>query len=274
MTGQGKKDDSAEDLLRRARKLQENTESISEKRRLKEKRSGIGQISRQVSDTVETYNQVTGTISWLYSNVLYPFVSHPWVGAPFRFYRRLWNKFTYTTDKDGDRFFVKKRGGVMVLVTLAFLWLLPGIISVTAELVWDTSRMMTSYHEKDIIYLGRSQEIDPKANIFSAQGCEQIRCTDQTGFYFRIKPSLAHHIWSLWHNGNIFFPDFVTAGIQNDINKCTVTSYGSRGKLIVRNWEIYPQILAVDCVPVSESDIKAFEDAHGSSTEPAASTKP
>jgi hypothetical protein len=274
MTGQGKKDNSAEELLRRAKKLQEQSESVSEKRRLKEKRSGVGQISRQVSDTVETYNQVTGTISWLYANILYPCFSHPWAGAPFRLYRKIWNKCVYSVDKDGDRQFSKKRGGLMVLGTLFFLWILPGIISVTAELVWDTSRMMTSYHKGDVIYLGRSQEIDPKGNIFSAQGCEQIRCTDQTGFYFRIKPSLAHHIWSLWHNGNFFFPDFVTAGIQNDINKCTVTSYGSRGKFIIRNWEIYPQILAVDCVPVSESDIKSFEESHGTGKVPVSSTKP
>ena len=55
MTGQGDRDDSAEELLRRAQKLQAQSASISEKRRLKQKRSGVDQISRQVSDTVETY---------------------------------------------------------------------------------------------------------------------------------------------------------------------------------------------------------------------------
>ncbi|MCB9974689.1 MAG: hypothetical protein H6856_03540 [Rhodospirillales bacterium] len=273
MSGQEKKDPSAEDLLARARKLQQQSESLSEKKRLKEKRSTVGQISRQVSDTVETYNQVTGTIGWLYQNVFYPVATHPWAGAPFRLYRKIWNNVVYEVDKDGDRIFVKKRGGIMVLCTLAFLWMLPGILWVTTELLWDSSRMLTNYHRNEILYLGKSQEIDPIGNIFSAQGCEQIRCTDQTSIYFRIKPSLAHHIWSLWHNGNIFFPDFVTAGIQNDINKCTVTSYGSRGKFIMRNWDIYPQILALDCVPVSEADIKAFEADHNPE-EGALSTKP
>lgn len=274
MSGNGDQDNAAEELLRRARKLQEHSESVSESRRLKDKRSGIGQVSRQISDTVEAYNQVTGTIGWLYTHVVYPLVSHPWAGAPFRFYRRLWSRVVYTVDQDGDRVFVKKRGGIMVLSTLLFLWILPGTIAVTAELVWDTSRMITNYREGDVIYLGRSQEIDPVRNVFSAQGCERIRCTDQDGFYFRIKPSLAHHFWSLWHNGNFFFPDFVTAGIQNDINKCTVISYGSRGKFIIRNWEIYPQLLAVDCVPVAESDIKAFEEAHGAMEPSGAGAEP
>ncbi len=127
MTGQGDRDDSAEELLRRAQKLQAQSASISEKRRLKQKRSGVDQISRQVSDTVETYNQVTGTISWLYNNILYPLVSHPWAGAPFRLYRSIWNKMVYSVDKDGDRQFSKKRGGLMVLGTLFFLWILPGM---------------------------------------------------------------------------------------------------------------------------------------------------
>lgn len=268
MSGQGDQDNAAEELLRRARKLQEHSDDIREARRLKDKRSGIGQVSKQIGDTVEAYNQFTGTIGWLYSNVLYPVFSHPWAGAPFRFYRKLWNKAVYETDKDGDRVFVKKRGGLMVLSTLAFLWILPALISLTVEMVWDTSRMLTSYRKGEVIYLGRSQEIDPRGNVFSAQGCEQIRCTDQDGFYFRIKPSIAHHIWSLWHNWNLFFPDFVTAGIQNDINKCTVTSYGSRGKFIIRNWEVYPQLLAVDCVPVAESDIKAYEAARDAAAKP------
>jgi hypothetical protein len=77
--------------------------------------------------------------------------------------------------------------------------------------------------------------------------------------YFRIEPSLAHHLWSLVRNRNIFFPEFVAAGIQNDVNKCSVIAYGARWKLLVRNWGMYPQILAVDCVPVTESEIEAFE---------------
>ena len=257
----------SEDLLRRAEKLKARTAANKKRFKRKQKDSGAAHISRHVTDTVEAYNHVTGSVHWIYQNVIHPAVTHPWAGAPFRAYRSLWNKVVYVNDADGDPLFSKKRGGMMVLATLAFLYMLPAILAGTAELLWDTTRMVTNYREGEVLYLGRSQEIDPIGNVFSAQGCEQIRCTDQTGFYFRIKPSLAHHIWSLFNNGNIFFPDFVTAGIQNDINKCTVTSYGSRGKLIVRNWEIYPQILAVDCVPVSDADIEAFEKAQDSAAD-------
>jgi hypothetical protein len=139
----------------------------------------------------------------------------------------------------------------------------PALLGLGLELVWDAGRMATSYRSGQTWYLGRSQELDPEGNVFSAQGCESVTCTDQTSIYFRIKPSLAHHVWSLLHNGNIFFPDFVAAAIQNDVNKCTVTGYGSRLKFFVRNWDIYPQILSVECVPVTEGEIEAVKDALG-----------
>ena len=88
-----------------------------------------------------------------------------------------------------------------------------------------------------------------------------VNCTDQSSIYFRIKPSLAHDIWSLVRNHNVFFPDFVAAGIQNDVNKCHVIAYGARHRFFVRNWNMYPQILAVQCVPVTEAEIESIERA-------------
>jgi hypothetical protein len=154
-----------------------------------------------------------------------------------------------------------RRAGAMVVATLIALWYTPAFLGGALELVWDAAWMATTYRSDQVWYLGRSQEIDAENNVFSAQGCESISCTDQTSIYFRIKPSLAHHLWSFVHNRNVFFPDFVAAGIQNDVNKCHVTGYGVRWKLIVRNSDIYPQILSVACVPVTESEIEAVQPA-------------
>jgi hypothetical protein len=43
------------------------------------------------------------------------------------------------------------------------------------------------------------------------------------------------------------------------VNKCHVIAYGARWKLLVRNWDMYPQILAVTCVPVTEDEIESVE---------------
>lgn len=244
-----------DDLLRKAQKLKERSDAAKKTMNRKYKNSAAGKAQRHLEDMRETYTVVTGTVGWIYNNVIEPFIKHRWVGAPFRLYADIWHAYAYVEDKDGDEVFSKRRGGTMVLATLVFLWLLPSIVAGTVEFAVDTSRMATSWKEKEIWYLGKSQEIDPAGNVFSAQGCGSIQCSDQTSIYFRIKPSLAHHLWSLYTNGNIFFPDFVAAGIQNDINKCTVTGYGVRWKFLVRNWDVYPQILSVDCVPLTETEI-------------------
>lgn len=248
-----------DDLLERAKRLREQTASARKTGKAKQKASGFYKAQKQVSDIHETYTQVTDTIGWIYQNVITPVVGHPWIGKPFQWYRALWDKIVYVRDKDNPEAlsFSKQRAGLMVLATLVCVHFLPAILNGTVEFVWDTTRMATSYKSREIWYLGKSQEIDPIGNVFSAQGCESIECSDQTSIYFRIKPSFAHHLWSLYQHGNFFFPDYVSAGIQNDINKCEVTGYGVRWKFLVRNWDVYPQILSVSCTPLTEADIKS-----------------
>jgi len=248
-----------DDLLKRAERLKK-TAGNTKKSSARGNKSVIDEASEHLSDIHKAYTQIKGTISWIYSNVIDPIISHPWIGKPFQWYRALWNKVVYINVSGGQEAFSKKRAGIMVICTLIFLRMLPMILYGTVEFVWDSSRMLTSYRSDEIVYLGKSQEIDPEGNVFSAQGCESIKCSDQTSIYFRIKPSLAHHIWSFYNNKNVFFPDFVAAGIQNDINKCKVTGYGSRSKFMVRNWDVYPQILSVDCIPLTEEDIQAGKE--------------
>ncbi|MGH1375219.1 MAG: hypothetical protein ACRBCK_02625 [Alphaproteobacteria bacterium] len=252
---------SQDDLLRKAKRIKERTKSVRQSTKEKQHDTGFHEAQKHISDIHKTYTQVTGTIGWIYNNVIYPVITHPWAGKPFQWYRALWNIVVYVPTNDNDTIFSKQRAGLLVLGTLTFLWMLPAIFNGTVEFVWDTSRMATTYKSKEVWYLGKSQEIDPAGNIFSAQGCESVECSDQTSIYFRIKPSLAHHLWSMYHNGNVFFPDYVAAGIQNDINKCEVTGYGVRWKFLVRNWDVYPQILAVNCTPLTEDDIKGAQGA-------------
>jgi hypothetical protein len=250
-------------LLEEAERLKRSVEALERTRRRAEKHSTGGRAARTVAGTHETLLQGTAGVRWLYTRIVRPVATHPWAGAPFRWYGRLWRKLVYRVDADGDRLFGPRRAGTMLLATAAALWRAPAVLGSAAELVGDATWKAFSYRSGETWYLGKSQEIDPEGNVFSAQGCASVSCSDQTSIYFRIKPSVAHHVWSLVRNGNVFFPDFVAAGIQNDVNKCEVTTYGARWKLLVRNWDMYPQILSVDCVPLTEREIEAVQQALG-----------
>jgi hypothetical protein len=251
----------SERLLRDAERLQRSIEATEESLRKKEKSTVAAGLGRQVTSVHRALVQTVAAAQWLWANVLSPVVMHPWIGAVFRWYGRLWNRAVYRVDADGDPQFSKARAGYMVIGTAVALWFLPAIASGAVEVVWDSAWMATTYRADETWYLGKSQELDHVNNVFSAQGCASVNCTDQTSIYFRIKPSLVHHVWSLVRNHNIFFPEFIAAGIQNDVNKCHVVAYGARWRFLVRNWDMYPQILAVQCVPVTEQEIESIERA-------------
>jgi len=258
--GQGGSPES-EQLLRDAERLQRTLQATEDSLRRKHKQTAAAGVERQVTSVHQAFVQTVAAAQWIWANVISPVVTHPWLGALFRWYGRVWRRIVYRLDADGDPQFSKSRAGGMVIATAIALWFLPAFLGGLVELVWDTAWMTTTYHSDETWYLGKSQELDHVNNVFSAQGCASVNCSDQTSIYFRIKPSLAHHVWSLVRNHNVFFPEFIAAGIQNDVNKCHVIAYGARWKLLVRNWDMYPQILAVDCVPVTEGEIEAIERA-------------
>jgi hypothetical protein len=251
----------SEQLLRSAERLQRSVAASDEALKRKQKATAAASVTRHVTSMHDGLLRTVAGARWFWSNLLVPVVTHRWLGAAFRWYGRLWRRFVYRRDADGDPQLSKARAGTMVVGTGIVLWFLPAFIVGTIGFVWDVTWMATTYRSNETWYLGKSEELDYVNNVFSAQGCDSVNCSDQTSIYFRIEPSLAHHLWSLVRNRNIFFPEFVAAGIQNDVNKCHVIAYGARWKFLVRNWDLYPQILAVECVPVTENEIEAIERA-------------
>jgi hypothetical protein len=249
---------SFEDLLREAKSA---VNDIDSDRKAKEKghdQSTIGKLSKQVSTMHSIFNQVASAGIWAYQNVIDPVVSSRILGWPFRTYGKLWNWAVYKDGEDGEPVFSKRNAGLLLCATLAAGFNASAIVGTTAETAWDTAWMATTTRT-ETWYLGKSQEIYPDANIFSTQGCETVRCSDQNSIYFRIKPSLAHHVRNLVHNGSVFYSDFVAAAIPNDTNRCEVTYYGTRQNMFVRGFNIYPQILSVECSPLSAADIEAAQ---------------
>lgn len=151
----------------------------------------------------------------------------------FSWYKNLWVKFTH--NKYGE--FVYKRGIGMVAGTVAAVALVCLILQATY--CWTT-------YKKETIYLSQSEEIYPSENIWGVRGCYTQNCGADSSIYFRIKPSLFHHIWSLTSNGRLFLPDLIGSSVPTGFTRCEVISYGIRVRVLMM-FNVYPNILKITC---------------------------
>ena len=152
-------------------------------------------------------------------------------------YRRLWVRLTHNKYDE----FVYKRGLGMALATLVFIVLIPTI----GLLIFQTVYYLATY-KKDSIYLIQSEEIYPDQNTWGVRGCYTQTCDSDSSLYFRIRPSLFHHLWNLGHHGSIFLPDIIGSSVPTGLTKCEIVSYGLRLKIMM-SLDIYPSILEIQC---------------------------
>ncbi|WP_157953059.1 hypothetical protein [Limnobaculum parvum] len=158
----------------------------------------------------------------------------------FSWYKDLWVKFTHNKYDE----FVYKRGITMAASTLAVMVIVPVFIC----LILQTTYYWTTY-KKETIYLSQSEEIYPDDNIWGVRGCYTRHCDSDSSIYFRIKPSLFHHLWNLGHNGNVFLPDVIGSSVPTGLTQCEVISYGIRMRMTML-FNVYPNILKVTCAGV------------------------
>lgn len=155
----------------------------------------------------------------------------------FSWYKALWVKLTHNKYDE----FVYKRGIAMVAGTLATMVIIPTLL----WLVLQTGYFWATY-KKETIYLNHSEEIYPDDNIWGVRGCHTQYCDSDSSLYFRIKPSIFHHLWSLGHNGRIFLPDTIGSSVPTGLTQCEVVSYGVRMRMTML-FNIYPNILKITC---------------------------
>ncbi len=129
----------------------------------------------------------------------------------------------------------------MAAATVAALIIIPSFIL----LILQTAYYLTTY-KKESIYLIQSEEIYPDDNIWGVRGCHTRQCDSESSLYFRIKPSLFHHLWNLGHNGTIFLPDTIGSSVPTGLTQCEVISYGIRMRVTMM-FNIYPSILKINC---------------------------
>jgi hypothetical protein len=49
---------------------------------------------------------------------------------------------------------------------------------------------------------------------------------------------------------NIFYPDYVAAAVPPGVHRCVILSYGIRIKLLMRQYDVWPDLLEASCKPV------------------------
>ena len=159
------------------------------------------------------------------------------IAVVFIWYKKLWIKYTHNKYQE----FVYKRGVAMALATLAAIIIIPSVLG----LFFDTSYYLIT-RKKESIYLIQSEEIYPDDNIWGVRGCHNQNCDSDSSVYYRIRPSLFHHLWSIGHNGNIFLPDTIGSSVPTGMTQCEVISYGIRARVLM-TFHIYPSILKITC---------------------------
>jgi hypothetical protein len=212
-------------------------------------RSWTGRTQHDLTAIHKFWYQFLQASHWIYAKVfrpvtrlLYKPVPHIW-----KLFRFLWDKAVYYEDKFQNRQFSKTRAGVFLLASVLTAWYL---VVPALFLVFDTAVYFATVKHNEEVYLTNSQEILPNQNEHSVQGCHALPCTDENSVYFRIRASNFNEVWSVVHGNGLFFPDYVAAAVPLSISRCRITSYGFRMKLIMRGFDIYPDLLKIECSPL------------------------
>lgn len=254
MTEEGKtpKTGDMDEMLRRARRLQAQTDTAADMGRKAQaafKRTTIGGAIADLAEGSRFAGQVLSGLDWIYRKTLKPvtdYVLKPLFGWAWNAYKWVWDKTVYVKDEVGVPVFSKKRAAGMICATAG---LAMAFNSVGLPAIWYGMTNTT-----ETLYLTQSQEFKP--GHYNVKGSHRLPFTDQSSIYFRVENSLFHDVWSFMHDGHPwFFSDFVAAAVPPGANKCEVHYYGMRAKLFSRYLEMYPTILSAKCQPIDYGSV-------------------
>lgn len=200
--------------------------------------------------------QFTASMTVIYRRVIYPIYSWGYWLFGILFWNRfryVWDRTVYTKNSAGERKFSKIRGATVLATTVAVLYLAYHSLFV----IFDATVYAFTGRTDEIVYLSNAEEISPDSNVFSVRGClapaagESFSCGAEDSLYFRISPSNFNHVWSMFNSESwLFYPEETAAPIAPGWQSCVITSYGIRVKFLMRNWDIYPELLSARCAAI------------------------
>jgi hypothetical protein len=228
--------------------------------------SDVGRAHRELTALGRFWSQFVRSCGWIYARLIAPITWRVYRAIRWAFgrYRALWARCVYGKDAYGDAEFSKARGGMMILATIAACYLIYAVATIAGTLPWY---LFTVRHDEQL-YLSNSQNLSGQAegrDVHEVYGCETLPCTDQNTVTFRVRATWFNEVWSVLHHGALFYPGYVAAAVNPVVNRCTITSYGIRRKFLVRAWELYPDLVQVECMPTSGDegrDGKVIDNKH------------
>ena len=220
--------------------------------------SDLGRAHRELSALGRFWSQLLASCGWIYQRLIAPVTRRIWQFLRWAFarYRALWARCVYAKDAYGDPEFSKARGGIMILATIAVCYLVYAVAAVASILPWY---LATVRHDEQL-YLSNSQNLSRSHTdgweIHEVFGCETLPCTDQNTVTFRVRATWFNEVWSVLHHGSLFYPGYVAAAVSPVLNRCVITSYGVRRKFLIQSWDLYPDLVQVECMPTDAGESK------------------
>jgi hypothetical protein len=218
--------------------------------------SDMGRAQRELTALGRFWAQFVHSCGWIYMRLIAPVTWRVYRFARWVFarYRALWARCVYAKDAYGDPEFSKARGGMMIIATVAVCYIAYCVAAVAVTVPWY---LATVRHDEQL-YLSNAQNLSNSqaGEVHEVYGCETLPCTDQNTVTFRVRATWFNEVWSILHHGSLFYPGYVAAAVNPVVNRCIITSYGIRRKLLVQAWELYPDLVQVKCMPTGGDEGK------------------
>lgn len=224
--------------------------------------SAVGRFQKEWTLWARFWSHIARMGYWIWSWIIRPATSRLFRAARYlaKKYRDLWLSLVYYEDQYKVRRFSRLRGfftafATAIISSILIMHLWAGLVAV----FWYWPLVQ---HD-ETLYLYNSQKISEGIDHYSTwddihevHGCETLPCSDQTSVTFRVKATWFNEIWSIYHNGSLFYPGYVAGAVAPVMQQCTITSYGIRKKFrtLLRSWDIFPDLIQVkSCAPVEDA---------------------
>lgn len=242
--------------------IQKQIKEIQDRARFRERnlkrnraKSRVTQVEEDAKFFYRFWLQLVAALFWIWQKILRPISSFFWkIGLwVFSLYRKAWSFSVYRRNEFGDLIFSKLRAA-------AFLIFVVPITLLSANIAVDTSIFAATHKSGEVVYLFNSNDDSfGDRDHFSVTGCEKKSDSAETGFvcdsedtvYFRVEGTWFEHAWSILTKGHIFYSDSIGSAIAPGWNECVTDSWYFRLKILYRNTNFYPHLLAATCRPVS-----------------------
>lgn len=238
------------------RLIRERSEASDKKRQKTRANTRLSQVQKDAGIFYRFWVQLVIAVFWIWQKIVRPvswFVFWRPFWWAFGIYKNVWSFFVYKRDQFGDLKFSKVRAGLFLIVSI------PMLFSVS-NLALDSVIFGLTYKPHEVMYLFNSTDnsFDDK-DQFSVTGCEKKSDSATTGFvcdsedtlYFRVDGTWFEHLWSVFNKGHIFYSDSIGSAIAPGWNECVTSSWYFRIKILYRNTNFYPHLLAATCRPVA-----------------------